>query len=230
MLKVRHVITGLRPAGAERVLVSLCRGLVAREVDTSVISLMPFPRERDVVDALRSLDIPVTSLGITRSNPASLFGAPRVLREGTPDILHAHLFHPGLLSRLHRGRARPPWVVNTVHMPDRRPSRFWQFWADRLTRAGCDRYTAVSASVRDYHAGRTGINPAAVEVIPNGVAVPKPLDPRQVAEVRSGWGFADCDRVLGGVGRLVPLKGWDAVLRSLPSLARRIPSGERWGW
>ncbi len=66
-----------------------------------------------------------------------------------------------------------------------------------------------------------GADPARVHVIPNGVDRGN-FHPRPRAEARERLGWAADARVLLAVGRLVPVKGYDLLLRALSVLRRRI--------
>jgi hypothetical protein len=53
-MRILQVITGLSPAGAERVVCELSKGLRARGHEVLVVSLMPPPVEAAIVEELRS--------------------------------------------------------------------------------------------------------------------------------------------------------------------------------
>lgn len=227
-MRIVELLTELGPSGTERLVLTLCEGLSAAGHDVCVVSLKPIPEESFVVQGLRRSGIRIRSLELEKARPWRALGLGRILREVQPDVVHAHLFHPSLLSRL-------PWrapgfrVVNTVHVAERRPTKRWYFLLDRLTRSRCDVMTGVSESVARFHANQIGCPERALRVVKNGVPASTPLDRVEVAALRREWDVSDCTRVLGSVGRLHPQKGYDVLLGMLPALGAAIPAGETFG-
>jgi glycosyltransferase involved in cell wall biosynthesis len=219
-MRIIQLITGLNPAGAERVVSDLSRGLAARGHDVEVVSLMPLPAS-PIVDELAAARIPVRSLDLTKTAPWRLFRLPGLLDAMRPHLVHAHMFHANLASRI-PGRGRTYRVVNTVHIAEPRLSRRWLLLLDRLTRERCDRQTVVSEEARAFHAGKIGIPPDRMPVIYNGIRPPRILNEAEIRGLRTEWGMEDCDLVLGAVGRLVDQKGFDILLRILPAAAARV--------
>lgn len=226
-MRVVQFITQLKPAGAERVLLDLSVGLQGRGDDVEVVSLMPLPGSSPIVQSLRDANIPVHSLEVTKRSPWRVFRLRRTLRQLSPDIVHAHLFHATIASRLN-GFGRSYRLVNTVHLAEHRLGKMWLLVLDRVTLSLCDRQTVVSRAVQSFHARRLGVAPDRMPVIYNGIRPPAPVSPGQKQELHQAWGVAHCHRVIGCAGRLDPQKGFDMLLRSLPALAPGIPDGERW--
>lgn len=72
--------------------------------------------------------------------------------------------------------------------------------------------------------GRQGIPAERIEVIHNGV-MPHPDYPEQdIAALRTKYGFAADDEVLGSLGRLDDIKGYDRLLRVFARLCRERKS------
>lgn len=67
-----------------------------------------------------------------------------------------------------------------------------------------------------------GVPPQRLRVVPNGTD-PDRFHPQPEASVRARLGLEDCS-VLLTVGRLVPRKGVDTVLRALPRVAENVPN------
>ena len=228
-MKVVQIITSMRPAGAERILVDLCRGLPRDECRIETVSLLTLPERSSIVDGLREAGIPVHCLGVTRAAPWRMLRLYPLLRRLEPDIVHAHLFHPGLLSRFPAAAGRRYRVINTVHSADRRRWRGWQFLLDRWTWKRCDVLTAVSGAVRDYHGPLIGAPPDRIRVIYNGIPRPQAVSLPEKRDLHREWGLEGCRRVLGTAGRLDPQKGYDVLLEMLPALSPVVPPGESWG-
>ena len=227
-MRVVQVITELRPAGAERIVADLCAALKAKGHAVTVVALMPLPESSPIVDELRAAGVDALSLNVRKCSPWRMLRLRHVLWAlGGADIVHAHLIHANLASRL-SSFGRRHKLVNTVHIAERRRKCWWHFVLDRLTLFLADVETVVSKSARDYHAARLGVPPERLPVIHNGVKPPGHPTPGEVAELRAAWGVADCAKVVGSVGRLDWQKGYDILLGLLPELSRRVPPGETW--
>lgn len=226
-LKIVQVITELRPAGAERILVELSSFLKNSGHEVTVVSLKSLPEKSPIVDELRAGGIPIETLSLTKFTPWRIFSLGRILEKIKPDILHAHLIHANIASRICRkyGRCR---VVNTVHIAERRKARFWYFLVDRLTFARCDVMNTVSESVKYFHAARMGIKSERLEVVYNGLKFNQSPSPEEIAKWRGEWAVSSCEKVIGSIGRLDWQKGYDMLLSILPEISEKIPSGQTW--
>ena len=227
-MRILHLITELMPGGAERVVIELCRGQLAAGYAVAVCALKPLRADSPVVAELRVLGVPVSSLNLTAATPWRVWGLRGPLREFQPDIVHAHLFHAGMVARLHAGGAHRWKLVQTVHICERRKGRGWQFWLEQRTLRRCDALTAVSWAVCRFAAATHVVDDIYVNLIPNGIQIPQTPDAAAVTRLRAKWGVAECTTVLGMVGRLDWQKGFDRVLELLPELAKRVPTGETW--
>jgi glycosyltransferase involved in cell wall biosynthesis len=229
-MKILQFITELTPAGAERIVCELSRSLAEQRNNVLVLSLMPLPENESILDELRSSQIQVQSLNVTKITPLRICGIRKVIREFKPEIVHAHLIHPNIISRVAK-IANPLKfrLVNTVHIAERRRGKWWHFILDRITFSLCDCQTAVSKAVRDFHSAKIAKTPDQMPVIYNGVTEPKTLSEQEIKKLRSGWGIAGCSKVIGSVGRLDWQKGYDLLLNQLPEISAAIPDGENWG-
>ncbi|MFA4944546.1 MAG: glycosyltransferase [Lentisphaeria bacterium] len=240
-MNILQLITELNPGGAERVVVNLSRELQAQGHTVRVCCLRPPPLSSPIVEELQQAGIPVFSLGLGYLQPWRLLFFRHLLQhmrrlhgrgeteEFIPDLIHAHLFHAGLVATSARHPAEPWKLVYTVHICERRKRRFWQFLLERRIARRADAVTGVSQAVRRFYAARTGLDPARIHLTPNGIHPPNPCPPERRQALRSKWGVADCTRVIGAAARLDWQKGLDLLLAALHPLAAKLPPGERWG-
>ena len=146
-------------------------------------------------------------------------------------LLHSHLIHANLLSRiasLFTGKSKIK-VINTIHIAEKRKSKWWHFFLDKLTFKLCDIQTAVSEAAQQHHAQRMGIKTEQIPVIYNGIVPPKQLTEQEINNLKREWKLDKCDKIIGSVGRLDWQKGYDIFLKNLPELSKKIPSEEIWG-
>lgn len=217
-MKVLHVITGLGIGGAEQQLRLLVRHLPAT---CEVVTLTnPGP----VADAIRADGTPVTHLGMTGNR--DLTALPRLtalIRAGRYDVVHTHLYRACVYGRLAARLAGVPAVLATEHSlgesqiegrPLTRGTRALYRATERLGGGT----VAVSATVaRRLHAW--GIPERRVHVVPNGIdAAHFRFDPAVRAATRAQLGLPEGTFVVGGVGRLVPGKSFDTLVRAVAAL------------
>jgi glycosyltransferase involved in cell wall biosynthesis len=146
-------------------------------------------------------------------------------------IIHSHLIHANLASRLvalfiNRKQIR---IINTIHIAEKRKSKWWHFFLDKLTFRLCDVQTAVSEAAQQHHAEKIGVSKDKMPVIYNGIVPPKQLSEKGIKNLREEWGFEKCSKVIGSVGRLDWQKGYDTFLKIIPELSKKIPQEKTWG-
>jgi hypothetical protein len=98
--RVLFVVTTLAHGGAERQVLDLARAFRARGVTVAVATLL----DGALAAELASLGVPVHRLRMSRgvADPRAVLGLARVVREFRPDVVHSHMVHANLLTRLCR--------------------------------------------------------------------------------------------------------------------------------
>lgn len=220
-MNIVQVMTDIRPAGTESVVLDLSRSLRGRGHPVAVVSLLSEPAVSPISSALRDAGIPVHSLNLDKRRSWRVARLGPLLRELSPDLVHSHLFHANVACRLVRGRTFA--LVNTVHTVEDRARKALEHVLDRWTRRRADALTAVSHAAAEFYAAKLGIGAGMVTVVPNGIAPPAPVDETASAALRREWGVESCAVVLGSVGRLVHYKGFDLLLDLAGQLAAERP-------
>ncbi|MFP3989201.1 glycosyltransferase [Streptomyces sp. E11-3] len=217
-MRALHIITGLGVGGAEQQLRTLLRHLPA---DCDVVTLTnPGP----VAQGLAADGVRVVHLGMAGNrDPRALPRLTGLIRQGRYDLVHTHLYRACLYGRIAARLAGVRAVVATEHslgdtqIEGRRLSpgvRSLYLAGERLGRATI----AVSASVADRLC-RWGVPPQRVHVVPNGVDTAHfAYDAAARAAARDRLGLPSDAFVIGGVGRLVPGKRFDVLVRALAEL------------
>ncbi len=141
-------------------------------------------------------------------------------RRFRPDIVHAHLAWPGILSRVVFG-GRNVRLVSTLHSPAVEDGLARRL-AERITTHLVRPYVvACSETVRQAHVGNGMVPRQLCITIPNGVDTDR-FDPTRVdPPADDSWiRHPDALRVLQ-VGRLGPEKGYDITIQSVRLLTER---------
>ena len=213
--------------GAERVLLTLARGLV----ETERVSLLA--PEGELLDAARAIGVEAVPFGFdrlkARLGPQQLIGYPRALWQGTRqvrdycrrervDLIHVH--HPvGALYA--RAAARRLGLPLVQHLHDGPPVNPLYRLSLRATASAVAQYVCVSDAAREV-LDLAGLDGRKAVTIGNGVdwSFLEPIDPTTAV---SGPGPH-----IGVFAVLEPRKGQDVFLKAAAQLARRWPAAHFW--
>jgi glycosyltransferase involved in cell wall biosynthesis len=217
-VRVLHVITGLGVGGAEHQLRLLLRRLPH---ECEVVTLTnPGP----VADAIRADGTPVHVLGM-RGN-RDLGAVPRLarlIRAGRFDVVHTHLYRACVYGRIAARLAGVPRVVATEHSlgdgliegrPTTRAVRALYLATERLGRTTIAVSGAVARRLRAW-----GVPGERIRVVPNGIdAAELRYDSALRVAARERLGISPSARVVGTIGRLVPTKRVDRLVRAMTAV------------
>jgi glycosyltransferase involved in cell wall biosynthesis len=232
---VLHLIESLGRGGAETVLAAT---LAEMDRDRHVSTVAYLGLASDLRETITALGCAVIDLGLR--HPDDLRGMTRVRRllgTARTDLVHAHLYYPGLYAKLAGWWTGVPVICslhNLMYEPEIRVAnprfalwkqaalRFGDQLTDRLARPYL---VAVSEAVRRSALARLGVDPARVVTIPDGIDTkaftPASADER-VAARRALGVPVDAD-VVTIVGRLVPLKGHVTLFEAVARLRAMSP-------
>ena len=207
-MRVMQLTTDLRMGGAERVIVNLVRSLHSRGVECAVAGLFAGSRRpAPMRTMLKEAGFEVLSAGLERKYKLwRLAGLRRLVRAWRPDVLHCHLFHghaAGAFLWLAGLRCPQVW---THHFMGRRPVPFRAAFY-RLAGGVPGRHVFVSQAVRTFQRRSWG-GAAQEAVVYNGIE----LAPFLALEPQPG-------AVFGALGRLVPEKNLDVLIRAFARLS-----------
>jgi glycosyltransferase involved in cell wall biosynthesis len=214
-MKVLHVITGLNVGGAEQQLRLLLPHL---DAECEVVTLTdPGP----VADAIRADGVRVHDLRMTGNRDLGVLPRlTRFIKAGHYDVVHTHLYRACVYGRVAARLAGVRAVVATEHslgttQIEGRPLGFGTRSLYRATERLGRGTLAVSATVAERLV-YWGVPEARVHLAPNGIDPDRfRFDPRVRAAARSGLRIPDDAYVVGGVGRQVPGKRFDALIRAV---------------
>jgi glycosyltransferase involved in cell wall biosynthesis len=165
---------------------------------------------------LSEAGVPVETVRLPHAaDPRAFRRLLATVREQRPAILHTHLVHADFHG-LTAGRvARVPVLASTKHgfNPFRASRAFGA--ADRTVGRLADLHIAISAGLARYLAETEGFAEETFEVVHYGIVAGPEPEPYTAEAPR-----------LAVVGRLVPIKGHDVLLRALASAREQVPAVE----
>jgi glycosyltransferase involved in cell wall biosynthesis len=213
-IHVLYVIDKMVRAGAQRHLCQAVRGLSRPEFAPSLCCLL---ETGALGEELKSAGLAVETLGFRNVvGPryfAAAFALARLARRDRADLIHAYLFAANVVAPLAGLLAGIPVITS------RRDMGFWQqprhLWANRIGNLLSSRITVNSLGVRDYVLSREKAPVNRVVLIHNGI------DPDSVGAPSARRITPGRPIVLGALGNLRPIKGYEHLLRALADTAQR---------
>lgn len=216
--KALHIITGLGIGGAEQQLRLLLRHLPLR---CDVVTLT---NPGAVADGLRADGVRVAHLGIRGNRDlAALPRLTRMIRKGKYDLVHTHLYRACVYGRIAARLAGVTATIATEHSlgrteiegrPLTRGARALYLGTERLGSATVAVSATVADRLRDW-----GVPAARIHVVPNGIdAAGFRFNETSRETTRTQLGIPADAFVVGGVGRIVPGKRFDVLVRAAAAL------------
>jgi glycosyltransferase involved in cell wall biosynthesis len=217
-MKVLLTITGLGMGGAERMVADLADRLVATGCQVLVVylkgPLQVHPRRAEV-----------NVVGLGMNSPKSIlegcFKLRKLIREFRPDIVHSHMFHATLLTRLLRLTTSVPRMISTMHAGY--AGGPFRVLAYRLTDRLTDISTNVSCVAMDNFVASHAVRLGRMVVVYNGISVEEFQPSFETrARIRTSFGVAEDCKLFLAVGRLVPQKDYPNLLQALARLPHEL--------
>jgi glycosyltransferase involved in cell wall biosynthesis len=200
-------------SGSEAHLLTLLPDLRERGWDARFVLLHEDePGAREFARRLTETGVPVDEIRLARDvDPAAFWRLHGLVRHTRPTILHTHLVHADFYGLKAGWLARVPLRVSTKHGFNAfRANRAFAL-ADRTIERLAHVHIAISAGLARYLAETEGFDAASFEIVHYGIAAgPEPEPP-------------PTERRLLCVGRLIPVKGHETLLRAFAEARGGLP-------
>lgn len=214
-MRILILITGLELGGAETQVSQICDQLVSEGHEICLIAMMGKIDVRPMSEYVKiySLDMRKNIVSIIKSF-ASVF---KLLDEFHPDIIHSHLFHANIFSRIIKMFKRDIILVNTEHskyIGSKLRKALYQ-----LTRSIPNFTTNVSNEALENFVNNKVFNKKNSVAIYNGINVNKfsfSTDARM--RVRAELSIPEHRKIVLAIGRLVAAKDYPNLLNSFSLL------------
>ena len=215
--------TSLRIGGAEMVWAKLIERLDRRRF-RPVLCCLYAPGV--LGERLREAGIPVYHhLAAHRWALGVIPGLVRLLRQEHVELIYMvnqpiTQFWGTLCGRL----ARVPRLMSAIHSTGKISRVRRRLLINRLTFRFVDRVTALSQTHRAYLIKQERIDPAKIELVPNGIDVDRFAKAQASARLREQLGLADGWPVVGIVAMLRPEKAHDVFLQAAARVLTQVPT------
>jgi glycosyltransferase involved in cell wall biosynthesis len=233
-VRVLHVITRLSLGGSAENTVASMVGLAAAGYGGSLAVSAAASDGASLVDAQRRgvtlIDVPTLGREVGPRDVVALVKLVEVMRRERPAIVHTHTSKAGFIGRLAARLGRVPAVIHQPH-----GHIFYGYYGpartafyvslERLAARWTDRMITLTERGTAEHLARRIGHAAQYRTVPSGVptAELRAQAPGRAA-ARAALGVPPEAFVIGGLGRLVPVKGFDVLVRALPSVVAAVPS------
>ncbi|CQD44317.1 glycosyltransferase [Yersinia mollaretii] len=167
-MKILYVITGLGVGGAEKQTILIANRMFKAGHDIMIISLTgkAFVKPNKGID-LKNLEIKKNIFSLVNG----LFKVKKIIKSFEPDIVHSHMYHANIFSRLSKLIVKIPVLICTAHNTNEGSiMRMLTYrWTDKLASLS----TNVSKDAVNAFVRKKASSPNRMIVMPNGIDVSK---------------------------------------------------------
>jgi glycosyltransferase involved in cell wall biosynthesis len=226
-LKIVHIITGLRRAGAETMLAKLLETMDATRFQQSVIVLQDRGK---LAERIERAGVPVVALNMESALhfPVALARTSLILRTLAPQVVQTWLYHAdfvGTLAAKLAGNAKLIWNIRCSDMDFSDYNPATRLVCRMLVRLSSIPDLVISNSMigQEAHA-KIGYHPRGWRLLPNGFDTNRfRPDVARGAQFRASIGVEATTPLIGLPARFDPMKDHDSFLRAAAVLAKDRP-------
>ena len=250
--KILYVIDNMQYGGGERAFGQLISLLSKDKYEIDVACKPGGVFEEKIISSGASLR-PV-DMG-SRYSPKAILQLFSIMKKRSIDIVHSQGGRADFFTRVAAKLAGVPIIVSTIAMPvegfDVNPLRKSVYAAfDRFSERFVDKFIVVSKALEHALIEKHRINKEKVVLVPNGIEVEeyRPWGAERRAQsaeggsqesgiggqgvggkgqgVREEFGLGNKIPLVGAIGRLVWQKGFEYLIKAIPSVAEKFPEAK----
>ncbi|MCX5922363.1 MAG: glycosyltransferase [Candidatus Dependentiae bacterium] len=220
-IQLLHVTSSLKVGGAETLLCDLINTMDGQKFEHHVIYFHDGPHS----DCLKKAGVPTYHIkgAIALYDPIFFKRLYTTIKKINPDCMHTQLWAANNTGRVIARMLNIP-IVCALHNKVSQDG-FLRNSIDRCTTRFADAFIAISPNVATSLTTRsTWISPARITIIPNGVdgALLHTKAAHENVE-RASLGLTPEHFVIGSVGRFVPIKQYDIMLKAFALVHQQAP-------
>ncbi|MDA5497731.1 glycosyltransferase [Yersinia aleksiciae] len=213
-MRVLYIITGLGMGGAEKQTCLIADRIAAAGHKVIIISLSGETLVKP------NKNIPIIELSMKKnifSMFSSLLAAKKIIKEFNPNVVHSHMFHANIFSRVLRVIVRVPWLVCSAHNTNEgNKLRMLTYrWTDKLASIS----TNVSKEAVDAFIQKGASFPGRMICVLNGIDTENfKYDAISRLYKRQELNVGDDTKMLLSVGRLTEAKDYPNLFKAFALL------------
>lgn len=223
-LRIAHFIETGIPGGAEKLLLDICFTL--QETGHQPVLLHfdhPYFKQQCMLHGIQQHNVPDReSFKSTRNLWRFALTFKRFLQQHNIDLLHSHLFGPITGAAAGTFLAGIPHVgtLHDIYMIEEKPARIHLLQIAALLKT---HLVTVSESMQDFYRQKSFFPHRSLQTIYNGVRIPSTPHLTEAIQLRQQLNIPANDIIITNVGRLVPLKRHDLLLKAAAKLGHDAP-------
>ncbi|MCA9140725.1 MAG: glycosyltransferase [Planctomycetales bacterium] len=227
MISIGYVVHGMQPGGIERSITRIINGLDKSHFRPVIICI---DRSGPAVDWLHEKHPVIEVKKRSGNDLASVFRLARYLRQYRIDVLQSHNWGTLVEATLARRLSRTAFHVHAergtvMGMVDKGGFRYrLRSMAMSASLRSVDQLISNAHAVAQRVHDRCGYPLNEIQIIPNGVPEPESFDHVAIrGKMISKLGIPNESILVGSVGRLVSVKGFDLAIEAMEKLLHAMP-------
>ena len=217
-MKILYIITGLQRGGAEKVVCDLADAMLAKGCEVKIAYL-----KGPLLTKPKSKNIELFNINLSKFTdlPKAYINLSKLINHYQPDIVHSHMVHANILSRLVRVSTPIDKLICSAHSSNE--GGLIRMLSYRLTNSLSDLTTNVSKSAVEIFETRKAIPRNNMKYVYNGVDFNLfKYEPNARDIIRSNLDIDDDTKIILAVGRLNVAKNYPNLLAAVKILKNQI--------
>lgn len=199
-IRVLHCIETISSGGVEQTRLTLIRGMDKEKFEHKIICTWA---GGPIAEALCAEGVELIVVG-SFSHPFEVRKHQKVLKvikSYRPHIIHGAIFEGMAMASIGGMLGKVPVVVlEETSEPSTRSRK--AIWLQRVFAKRADKIIGISPAVVSYLTDKAKLPKEKIQLVNNGVAMPKGLDPIDAGKLKADLGIRAGDFVVGSVGRI----------------------------